>query len=197
MAPSADMRSDDDLIRDFRAGDGSAMETLFGRYRKPVFGWLLRMVQDEGEAEDLHQEVWLKIIRGIDGYSSGSFRAWLWRIVRNASVDRSRKHVAELILDAPVEEGPDAAAHVDQVFDDSAVSALTRMEEAERKAAVREAVDGLSKRLKEVVLLRLNGELKFQEIADILGLPIGTVLGRMNLALTKLRQMLSQKGVIG
>ena len=69
------------------------------------------------------------------------------------------------------------------------------MEEEERKSAVREAVDGLSRRLKEVVLLRLNGELKFQEIADILGLPIGTVLGRMNLALAKLRQALSQKGV--
>jgi len=81
------------------------------------------------------------------------------------------------------------------VPDDMVVSALTRMEEAERKAAVREAVDGLSRRLKEVVLLRLNGELKFQEIADILELPIGTVLGRMNLALTKLRQALSQKGV--
>ena len=53
----------------------------------------------------------------------------------------------------------------------------------------------LSRRLKEVVLLRLNGELKFQEIADILGLPIGTVLGRMNLALAKLRQTLAQKGV--
>ena len=195
MTPSADSRSDDDLIRAFRTGDGSAMEALFGRYRRSVFGWLLRMAQDEGEAEDLHQEVWLKIIRGIDGYSSGSFRAWLWRIVRNAAADRARKHVAEPILDAPVEEGADATAFVDQVPDDTAVSALTQMEEEERKAAVREAVDGLSRRLKEVVLLRLNGELKFQEIADILGLPIGTVLGRMNLALAKLRQALSQKGV--
>ncbi len=195
MTSSADSRSDDDLIRAFRTGDGSAMEALFGRYRRSVFGWLLRMAQDAGEAEDLHQEVWLKIIRGIDGYSSGSFRAWLWRVVRNAAADRARKHVAEPILDAPVEEGADAAAFVDQVPDDKVVSALTRLEEAERKAAVREAVDGLSRRLKEVVLLRLNGELKFQEIADILGLPIGTVLGRMNLALAKLRQVLSQKGV--
>ena len=195
MTSSADSRSDDELIRAFRAGDGSAMEALFGRYRRAVFGWLLRMSQDEGEAEDLHQEVWLKVIRGIDGYSSGSFRAWLWRVVRNAAADRARKHVAEPILDAPVAEGADAAAFVDQVPDDTVVSALTRMEEAERKAAVREAVDGLSRRLKEVVLLRLNGELKFQEIADILGLPIGTVLGRMNLALAKLRQALSQKGV--
>ena len=195
MTSSADSRSDDELIRAFRTGDGSAMEALFGRYRRSVFGWLLRMSQDEGEAEDLHQEVWLKIIRGIDGYSSGSFRAWLWRVVRNAAADRARKHVAEPILDAPVEEGADAAAFVDQVPDDTVVSALTRMEEAERKAAVREAVDGLSRRLKEVVLLRVNGELKFQEIADILGLPIGTVLGRMNLALAKLRQALSQKGV--
>ena len=195
MTTSADMRSDDDLVRAFRTGDGSAMETLFGRYRRSVFGWLLRMSQDEGEAEDLHQEVWLKVIRGIDGYSSGSFRAWLWRIVRNAAVDRARKHVAEPILDAPMEEGADAAAFVDQVPDDAVVSALTRLEAAERRAAVREAVDGLSRRLKEVVLLRLNGELKFQEIADILGLPIGTVLGRMNLALAKLRQTLSRKGV--
>ena len=195
MTSSSDRRSDDDLVRAFRTGDGSAMEALFGRYRRSVFGWLLRMSQDEGEAEDLHQEVWLKVIRGIDGYSAGSFRAWLWRVVRNAAADRARKHVAEPILDAPVEEGADAAAFVDQVPDDTVVSALTRMEEAERKAAVREAVDGLSRRLKEVVLLRLNGELKFQEIADILGLPIGTVLGRMNLALAKLRQALSQKGV--
>ena len=195
MTSSSDRRSDDELIRAFRTGDGSAMEALFGRYRRAVFGWLLRMSQDEGEAEDLHQEVWLKIIRGIDGYSSGSFRAWLWRIVRNAAADWVRKHVAEPILDAPVEEGADAAAFVDQVPDDTVVSALTRLEEEERRAAVREAVDGLSRRLKEVVLLRVNGELKFQEIADILGLPIGTVLGRMNLALAKLRQELSQKGV--
>ena len=195
MTSSADSRSDDDLIRAFRTGDGSAMEALFGRYRRSVFGWLLRMAQDEGEAEDLHQEVWLKVIRGIDGYSSGSFRAWVWRIVRNAAADRARKHVAEPILDAPVEEGADAAAFVDQMPDDTVVSALTRMEEEERRAAVREAVDGLSRRLKEVVLLRLNGELKFQEIADILGLPIGTVLGRMNLALAKLRQALSRKGI--
>ena len=195
MTSSSDMRSDDDLVRAFRTGDGSAMEALFGRYRRSVFGWLLRMSQDEGEAEDLHQEVWLKVIRGIDGYSAGSFRAWLWRVVRNAAADRARKHVAEPILDAPVEEGADAAAFVDQVPDETVVSVLTRMEEEERKAAVREAVDGLSRRLKEVVLLRLNGELKFQEIANILGLPIGTVLGRMNLALAKLRQALSQKGV--
>ena len=195
MTSSSDRRSDDELIRAFRTGDGSAMEALFGRYRRAVFGWLLRMSPDEGEAEDLHQEVWLKIIRGIDGYSSGSFRAWLWRVVRNAAADRARKHVAEPILDAPVEEGADAAAFVDQVPDDTVVSALTRLEEEERRAAVREAVDGLSRRLKEVVLLRVNGELKFQEIADILGLPIGTVLGRMNLALVKLRQALSQKGV--
>ena len=195
MTSSADSRSDDDLVRAFRTGDGSAMEALFGRYRRSVFGWLLRMSQDEGEAEDLHQEVWLKVIRGIDGYSAGSFRAWLWRVVRNAAADRARKHVAEPILDAPVEEGADAAAFVDQVPDETVVSVLTRREEEERRAAVREAVDGLSRRLKEVVLLRLNGELKFQEIADILGLPIGTVLGRMNLALAKLRQALSQKGV--
>ena len=188
MTPSADMRSDDDLIGAFKAGDGSAMEALFGRYRKPVYAWLLRTAPDRAEAEDLYQDVWLKVIRGIDGYSAGGFKAWLWRIVRNAAVDRARKRVATPILDEPLADEADAETRVEQVADGMAVSALARMEAAERHSFLRRAVGGLSARLKEVVLLRIHGELEFREIALMLGLPLGTVLGRMNLAVRKLRE---------
>ena len=102
------MRSDDDLIGAFKAGNGSAMEALFGRYRKPVYAWLLRTAPDRAEAEDLYQEVWLKVIRGVGGYSAGGFKAWLWRIVRNAAADRARKHVATPILDEPLSDEADA-----------------------------------------------------------------------------------------
>ena len=188
MTPPADMRSDDDLIGAFRAGDGSAMEALFGRYRKPVFAWLLRMAPDRAEAEDLYQEVWLKVIRGIGRYADGNFKAWLWRIVRNTATDRARKCMAAPLLDEPIGEEADAETRLDQVADDAAVTALARMEDTERRTFLRMAIGELSVRLREVVLLRINGELEFREIAEVLGLPLGTVLGRMNLAVKKLRE---------
>ena len=193
MTPPADMRSDDDLIGAFRAGDGSAMEALFGRYRKPVFAWLLRMAPDRAEAEDLYQEVWLKVIRGVGKYADGNFRAWLWRIVRNAATDRARKCMAAPLLDEPIGEEADAETRLDQVADGAAVTALARMEEAERQSLLRTAIGGLSVRLREVVLLRINGELEFREIAEVLGLPLGTVLGRMNLAVKKLREVVLKR----
>ena len=194
MTPPADMRSDDDLIGAFRAGDGSAMEALFGRYRKPVFAWLLRMAPDRAEAEDLYQEVWLKVIRGVGSkYAGGNFKAWLWRIERNAATDRARKCMAAPLLDEPVGEEADAETRLDQVADGAAVTALARMEEAERQSFLRTAIGGLSVRLREVVLLRINGELEFREIAEVLGLPLGTVLGRMNLAVKKLREVVMRR----
>lgn len=188
MVPPADTRSDDDLIGAFRAGDGLAMEALFGRYRKSVFAWLIRMAPDRAEAEDLYQDIWLKVIRGVDGYAAGCFKAWLWRIVRNVAADRARKCMAVPLLDEPLDEEVDAETRLDQVADGAAITVLARMEAAERMSFLRQAVDGLSVRLKEVVLLRIHGELEFREIARLLGLPLGTVLGRMNLAVKKLRE---------
>ena len=182
------MRSDDDLIGAFRAGDGPAMEALFRRYRKPVFAWLLRTAPDRAEAEDLYQEAWLKILRGIDGYTSGGFKSWLWRIVRNTAVDRARKKMAAPMLDEPMSDEVDAESRIEQLADGNAVSALERMEAEERRSFLCRAVEGLSARLKDVVLLRINGELEFREIAEMLELPLGTVLGRMNLAVKKLRE---------
>ena len=192
MTPSADTRSDDELIGAFKAGDGLAMEALFGRYRKPVYAWLLRTAPDHAEAEDLYQEVWLKVIRSVGSYEEGSFRAWFWRVVRNTAVDRARKHLATPVLDEPLSDEADAGTRVEQVADETAVSALARMEAAERQSFLRRAVDGLSARLKEVVLLRVHGELEFREIARTLGLPLGTVLARMNLAVRKLREAVGE-----
>ena len=195
MTPSANMRSDDDLIGAFRTGDAPAMEALFRRYRRPVFAWLLRVAPDRAEAEDLYQEVWLKVIRGIDGYTSGGFKAWLWRIVRNAAADRARKKMAVPLLDEPMSDEADAEARVEQVADGNAISAIERMEAEERRSFLRRSVEGLSARLKDVVLLRIHGELEFHEIAETLGLPLGTVLGRMNLAVKKLREAVQGEGL--
>jgi len=189
--------SDDELMAAFVVGDAAAMETLFLRYRRGVYSWLLRMTNDASEAEDVYQDVWGRIIRRAGDYRPGNFKAWLWRIVRNAATDRSRKMSPLLVLDAPVDVGDECGQTVlEQLCDESAADALRRIEAQERKSMVRNAIDALPPAQKEIVLLRINGELSFKEIAESLTLPMGTVLARMHHAVKGLKESLLKKGVL-
>ncbi|MBQ3097039.1 MAG: sigma-70 family RNA polymerase sigma factor [Kiritimatiellae bacterium] len=189
--------TDDELMAAFIVGDAAAMEALYLRYRQSVYSWLLRMVGDAAEAEDIYQDVWLKVIRCASDYRSGNFRAWLWQIVRNKTTDRMRKKSPSLVLDAPVcADGEGEHTVVDQVRDDAAADALMQIEESERKSAVCDAIDALPAAQREVVLLRITGELSFKEIADMLAAPIGTVLARMHNAVKSLKAALAEKGVL-
>ena len=189
--------TDDELMAAFIVGDAAAMETLYLRYRQSVYSWLLRMTGDAAEAEDIYQDVWLKVIRSASNYRSGNFRAWLWQIVRNNTTDRMRKKSPSLVLDAPVcAAGEGEHTVVDQLSDDAAANALMQIEESERKSAVCDAIDALPAAQREVVLLRITGELSFKEIADMLAAPIGTVLARMHNAVKSLKAALAEKGVL-
>lgn len=189
--------TDDELMAAFIVGDTAAMETLFLRYRQSVYSWLLRMSGDVTEAEDIYQDVWLKVIRHAADYRSGSFRAWLWQIVRNKTTDRMRKMSPSLILDSPISaEGEGEETIVDQLSDDRAADALMQIEEVERRRVVCEAIEALPMAQREVILLRVNGELPFKEIADMLATPIGTVLARMHKAVKSLKDTLAKKGIL-
>ena len=192
---TVDHISDDALMSAFIAGDTAAMEALFDRHRQAVFGWIRHHVSDSAEAEDMYHDVWLRIIRQAQSYRPGGFRAWMWRIVRNCTIDHARKMRPELTLDGAANvANPDGETLIDTIPDESAVHALTGMEAVERRTAVTAAIDALSPPLKEVVLLRIQGELEFREIAAQLGLPLGTVLARMHNAVEKLKRNLAGKG---
>lgn len=195
MPTAADGRSDAELAEAYGRGESAAMEALYARYRREVFGWACASLRDRHEAEDLSQDIWLKAIRNIGLFRGGNFGGWLWRIARNAAIDRSRKRIDKPILDAPASDKEDSPSFADLIPDETAVSALEKMEADERKKAVREAMSELSEKLREVVLLRISSGLKFREIADMTGLPLGTVLARMNLAMDKLKKILIEKGV--
>ena len=187
--------TDDELMAAFIVGDAAAMETLYLRYRQGVYSWLLRMTGDAAEAEDIYQDVWLKVIRCSSDYRSGNFRAWLWQIVRNKTTDRMRKKLPSLVLDALVcADGEGENTVVDQLSDDAAVNALMQIEECERRRMACDAIDALPTAQREIVLLRINGELSFKEIADMLASPIGTVLARMHNAVKNLKKALAEKG---
>jgi RNA polymerase sigma-70 factor (ECF subfamily) len=189
--------TDDELMASFIVGEAAAMEVLYLRYRQSIYSWLLRMTGNAAEAEDIYQDVWLKVIRSASDYRSGNFKAWLWQIVRNKTTDRMRKKSPSLVLDAPVcadDEGEHTV--VDQLTDDAAADALMQIEEMERRRMACDAIDMLPTAQKEVVLLRINGELSFKEIADMLATPIGTVLARMHNAVKSLKAALAEKGVL-
>ena len=189
--------TDDELMAAFIVGDAAAMETLYLRYRQSVYSWLLRMTGDAAESEDIYQEVWLKVIRRASDYRSGNFKAWLWQIVRNKTTDRMRKKSPSLVLDTPVcAAGEGVQTVVEQLSDDEAADALMQIEESERESAVCDAIDALPMAQREIVLLRINGELSFKEIADMLAAPIGTVLARMHNAVKNLKKALAEKGVL-
>ena len=189
--------TDDELIAAFIVGDAAAMETLYLRYRQSVYSWLLRMTGDAAEAEDIYQDVWIKVIRCASDYRPGNFKTWLWQIVRNKTTDCMRKKSPSLVLDLPVyADGEGEQTVVDQLSDDAMADALMQIEEIERRRMACDAIDVLPEVQREVVLLRINGELSFKEIADMLTAPIGTVLARMHNAVKNLKKVLAEKGVL-
>jgi len=189
----ADTRTDSDLVAAFAAGDASAMEELVSRYRRPLFSWFTLQVADSATAEDLYQDVWLKVIRGASAFHDVSFKAWMWRIARNRLIDFRRKMRPELTLDQPVAgtdgEG-DAPSNVDRVSDGRA-NVAERMQGEERRQALRAAIAQLSDAHREIVSMRLVENLAFKDIAERLGISINTALGRMHDATEKLRKMMN------
>ena len=189
----ADTRTDSDLVAAFAAGDAAAMEELVSRYRRPLFSWFTLQVSDSATAEDLYQDVWLKVIRGASSFHDVSFKAWMWRIARNRLIDFRRKMRPELTLDQPVAstdgEG-DAPSNVDRVSDVRA-NVAENMQGEERRQALRAAIAQLSDAHREIVMMRLVENLAFKDIAERLGISINTALGRMHDATEKLRKMMN------
>lgn len=183
-----DMRNDEELISAFIAGDASAMEVLFLRYRQSVFTWLVRMADCTDDAEDLYQTVWIKIIRNVGGFKHGSFKAWMWRIVHNTYVDYLRSRKVMLPLDE-VESG----AVLDCCIDYGAFDVSANLERSEVLAAVRAVIGRMPVLYRETILLRIDAELEFKEISDILKVPLGTVLARMHRAVQYLKNEFSKE----
>ena len=191
----ADTRTDPELVAAFASGDAAAMEELVARYRGPLFSWLVLQAGDRATAEDLYQDVWLKILKGAAAFHDVSFRAWMWRIARNRLIDHRRKMRPELTLDQPV-GGPDGEAdglsNVDRL-PDAREGAAEALQGEERRRALREAVAKLPPAHRQIVAMRLVEGLSFKEIAERLEIPINTALGRMHDAVGKLKATLKQR----
>jgi RNA polymerase sigma-70 factor (ECF subfamily) len=176
-APSAD--SELDLIAQAQQGDRRAFGELVRRHREGVINVVYRMCGDANVAEDAAQEAFIRAWQHLASYRPRSpFRNWVYRIATNAALDALRRERETVDIDALAvassDEGPEAA-----------------VEGEERGERVRQAVLALPPASRAAVVLREYEGLSYQEIADTLGIPMGTVMSRLNYARKRLRESLA------
>lgn len=185
--------SDLELLGRFHTGDHAAFAALLRRYQRPVFNFILRSLSERQVAEDLTQEVFLRVIQGAGGFQSqAKFSTWLFTIARNVCVDHGRrmKHRKHASLDATAGDSDASARLLDRLphqqpgTDRSAASPRIR----ER---ILRALEHLPPDQRDVFLLRQVDDLPFAEIAVICGIPENTVKSRMRYALERLQAALA------
>ena len=165
-------RSDVQLMLDVKAGDEQSFELLLHRYRTPLVNFLYRMVRSREQAEDLAQEVFIRVYRARDEYvPSAKFTTWLFRIATNLALNSLRDHRHEKLdisMDAPVvADAEDGDEKPFQVADKHPTIEQELVEEA-RKKMIRHAIEKLPEKQRAAVLLHKYQELDYAEIAKIL-----------------------------
>jgi len=173
--------SDGELIQRSGAGDRSAFEQLYRRYARSVYGLALRRLGDRGRAEDAVQETFVSIWRSAKTYKPerGPGAPWLYAVARNAIVDRHR-----VVTDTPVEV-PDDASHEPGPPD--------LAEQGWTQWRVHRALDELPENEREVIALAYWSGLSQSEVAERLGIPLGTVKTRTRSGLQRLAGLLEDE----
>ncbi|KPK50940.1 MAG: hypothetical protein AMJ63_13455 [Myxococcales bacterium SG8_38_1] len=182
--------SDEALLSGYREGDAAAFEALLGRYRGPLFSVVLRSVRDRGRAEEIYQDVWMKVIERCDDFrGDAKFSTWLYTIARNLCIDHQRKMKFRLhaSLDQP-QAGSDRAIAARAPNPGPSTEALAAGGLLRERIA--SAVERLPDEQREVFLLRQLQGLAFHEIAEVVGVPANTVKSRMRYALERLQRTL-------
>ncbi len=177
---------DSRLVERARAGDARAFEALVRRYERWVFTLALRMVGDRGEAEDVAQDVFLKAYTGLSGFRGSSrFSTWLYAIAShhclNHLASRARRPVPESSLRPAGSDADDPPGPVERLADE-APRADELLERQETARQVQEALLGLTDDHRLILVLREIQGLSYEEIAEAIGVEVGTVRSRLHRA---------------
>jgi len=184
-----DLRTDEGLMLAYRDGDGVAFEALYARWRGPLYRYFLRQCGHAGQADELYQDVFMRVIGAAAGYEpSARFSTWLFRIAHNRLVDHWRKLGRE-----PVDPLASGENGEDDEFDPPAPALEAPEPRAEQKqlgAALLAALNELPEVQREAFLLAEEGGLTLEEIAAVSGVGRETIKSRLRYATAKLRTKL-------
>ena len=182
-----------ELVKRARAGDGAAWEDIVSNFSRRIFNLAYRFTSSIDAAEDLTQDVFIRIYRTLDQYDSkqGDLANWLMRLARNLIIDDYRHRQRN-----PQNTMADAVDDHSYHLRAAGTSAHKEMERKELASQVQEGIDKLPEDLKTCVILRDIEELTYQDIVDVLKIPEGTVKSRINRGRIELAKILRRMRVV-
>ena len=186
--------SDQEVVLLARSGREAAYRELIRRYERPIFALLFRMVRDRELAEDLSQETFIKALNAIESYRPEfKFSSWIFKIANNAAIDHLRRRELDtLSLDgSPHAETPEAMQATALQIGTRQESPLDAVEARELGNTIELAIGRLRPEYRSCILLRHVEGRAYEEIAEILDLPLGTVKTYIHRARNELRQALA------
>lgn len=201
IAEAASLKShaslaDGELVVRAIAGREDGFEELVRRYQRPIVAYVYRMVGDYDSALDLAQEVFIRVYNSLERYRPEfKFSTWIYRIAHNAAIDHLRRVETSRTEDLEVEcEG---GRTFEKPLASKALTPEQACERGERRAEIEEVVRQLTPAYRELIVLRHSHDLSYDEIAEVTGLPLGTVKNRIFRAREAMRELLVVRGITG
>jgi len=192
-APCPSCPSDEQLLGRIAAGDREALEELFRRYRVAAYRVANRLLGNEADALDAVQEGFVKALTHLHGFQGrSSFMTWLLRVVSNAALDLGRQRGRREVLSLDAAQAGDSTPPQLVTADD----ATRGLERADLRKMLDQALATLSEAQRQTFVLHADAGLSYREVADALGISIGTVMSRLFYARQKLRTYLSDRVIL-
>ena len=187
---------DADLVVRALSGREDGFEELVRRYQRPIVAYVYRMVGDYDAALDLAQEVFIKVYNSLGRYRPEfKFSTWIYRIAHNAAIDHLRRVGASRTEEMTVEG--EGGTSFEKPLASKALTPEQETERGERRAEIEEVVGQLPHAYRELIVLRHSHDLSYDEIAEVTGLPLGTVKNRIFRAREAMRELLLARGITG
>jgi len=187
---STNTLTDEQAIQQFLKGETQAFEVLIEKHKSKIFTSIYLLVKDKYLAEDIFQDLFIKIIetlRAGNYKEENKFLQWAMRIAHNLCIDHFRKAKAGPVIRTSEE------SDIFDVLDFKEMNAEQRMMKSQSESIVMKMVDMLPEEQREVIVLRHFADMKFKEIADILHCSVNTALGRMRYGLLNMRRIIQEK----
>ena len=196
VSANAAVLADTELVVRALAGREDGFEELVRRYQRPIVAYVYRMVGDYDAALDLAQEVFIKVYNSLGRYRPEfKFSTWIYRIAHNAAIDHLRRQGSARTEEMEV-EGQEGSTF-EKPLASKAPTPEQETERGERRAEIEEVVAQLQPAYRELIVLRHSHDLSYDEIAEVTGLPLGTVKNRIFRAREAMRELLVARGITG
>jgi RNA polymerase sigma-70 factor, ECF subfamily len=187
-----DTLADGELVLTAVSGREAAFEELVRRYQRPIASYVYRMVGDYDAALDLTQEVFIKVYNSLSRYRSEfKFSTWIYKIAHNTAIDHLRRHTVRDQIMTTGGEGTRSEIAIES----RRLTPEQESEREERRSEIESVVQSLPAAYRELIVLRHSHDLSYDEIAEVTGLPLGTVKNRLFRAREAMRDLLVPRGI--